>query len=156
MQTQKVDVVQLCEGLSSLVLKKGKFVRKLDGYDSQRDGTFSSGYREDGSVHELKTRNFTAELTKSRCSTWNLGADSVRSEERLRITYGKRSQCFVTHDLGGEVKRFGAEEMYQGTEEIKPEPWKVDSGKLPMELVANYLKRNLKKRNSKKTAVPKF
>lgn len=153
MKNQQIDIVALCNGLSKIVFKRGKFVRNLNGYNSERDGSYSSGYRDEGTVHELKTRNFTAELTKARHSSWNLGADSTRSEECLCITYGKRSQCIVTHNLGGEVTRFGAEEMYQGTEEVKPEPWKVDSGRMPIELVTNYLKRNLKKRNSKKKSV---
>lgn len=93
-------------------MKQGKFIRNLNGYNSEREGSYSSsGYRDEGTVHELKTRSFTAELTKARHSNWNLGADSTHSEERLRITHGKRSQCFATHNLGGEVKRFGAGEM---------------------------------------------
>lgn len=150
MRTKKINIVGLCEDLSKLVFERGTLVRTLQGYESEREGTYSNGYRNAGTVHELKTRKFTAELTKARYSDWNLYADSNHREERLQITHRKRSHCVITHNLGGTIKRFGPDEIYEGTEEIKPEQWKIDSGRMPVELVANYLKRNLKKKNSKK------
>ena len=150
MLTKKVDIVKLCQGLSVMVSRCGKLVGNINGHNSEKEGTYSRGYRDEGIIHELKTRNFTARFKKAQHANWNLGADSVRYEEELQIMYGKRSLCFATRILGGEIKRFGADEIYQGTEEIKPESWKIDSGKMPVELITNYLKRNSKKRISKK------